>query len=266
MKCIDPNIGNLISLYEFNQLSDEERRKFETHLLECDYCFQNLYSLSPVIEKIKEDPEPFLAVLQKKESVWVRLKNEIVEFGESFENIWGQIPLVWQYTIPAVAAVSVLFFVFFQSESELSNIAHIEPLPYRSLKVKGSSLKNKANQLFEKGMEAYTRKNYSTAVEILELALQKDSTNEKFPFYIGISYLLLDDADPAIIYLKKTIDLADNLYREKAYWYLGNAWLVKGKRQYALDSFNKVIEFEGDYEWEAREMIKKIQNFKKENN
>jgi len=45
---------------------------------------------------------------------------------------------------------------------------------------------------------------------------------------------------------------------EKCYWYLGNAYLLKNDGKKALAMFKKAMAMEGDYEWEAREMIKMI--------
>jgi hypothetical protein len=54
MSCTDQNIGKLIGSYELDILSEDERRQFENHLLECEDCFQNLYQTAPITKLIRE--------------------------------------------------------------------------------------------------------------------------------------------------------------------------------------------------------------------
>ena len=62
-----------------------------------------------------------------------------------------------------------------------------------------------------------------------------------------------------LFYLKKVIHFGEDFLYEKCYWYLGNAYLLRNDRKKALEMFEKVIAMEGDYEWEAREMIQEIE-------
>jgi hypothetical protein len=54
MTCTDQDIGKLIGSYELGLLTDEERRQFEEHLLDCEYCFQSLYRTAPITNLIRE--------------------------------------------------------------------------------------------------------------------------------------------------------------------------------------------------------------------
>jgi len=47
---------------------------------------------------------------------------------------------------------------------------------------------------------------------------------------------------------------------EQCYWYLGNAYFLKNDVKKAIEMFEKVVAMEGDFEWEAREMVEKISN------
>ena len=53
MPCTDPTTGQLIGSYELGLLSDEERKRFEAHTLQCEHCFQDLYRTAPLIAKMK---------------------------------------------------------------------------------------------------------------------------------------------------------------------------------------------------------------------
>lgn len=54
MSCADRGIGELIGGYELGLLSDQEKERFEEHLLECEYCFENLYKTAPIAQLIRE--------------------------------------------------------------------------------------------------------------------------------------------------------------------------------------------------------------------
>jgi hypothetical protein len=50
MACTDPELGKLIGSYELNLLSDEERKRFEDHVVTCDECVKDLYRMAPVAQ------------------------------------------------------------------------------------------------------------------------------------------------------------------------------------------------------------------------
>jgi hypothetical protein len=52
MPCTDPETGRLIGSHELKLLSDEERVRFEAHLMRCDHCFQDLYRTTPLVAKM----------------------------------------------------------------------------------------------------------------------------------------------------------------------------------------------------------------------
>ena len=54
MSCTDRGIGDLIGGYELGLLSDQERERFEDHLLECETCFESLYKMAPLAHLIRE--------------------------------------------------------------------------------------------------------------------------------------------------------------------------------------------------------------------
>jgi len=52
MACTDPELGKLIGSYELNLLSDEERKRFEDHVVACDECVKDLYRMAPVVQRM----------------------------------------------------------------------------------------------------------------------------------------------------------------------------------------------------------------------
>lgn len=254
MSCTDSNVGELITLYEFGELSEDDRRKFEAHLLSCDYCFQSLYELAPAIARMRESPKLFLPALVR-EPLWVKIKRILAALIPEKRQVW--------IAIPATAVVVLLLFLL-RPSPELSDLARIEPVPYRSLQVKSGVESTDAERLFEEGMAVYVQKDYANAIGKLVLAVRLDSSNASFHFYLGLCYLLSDNVDPAISHFQLAIALGGDSVLEKAYWYLGNTWLLQGKREVALEAFRKVVEIEGDYQWEAEEIIGKIEGLSRQ--
>lgn len=54
MGCTDRKTGLLIGAYELGLLSGEEKRRFEEHLLQCQYCSDSLYRAVPIMQLIRE--------------------------------------------------------------------------------------------------------------------------------------------------------------------------------------------------------------------
>src|SRR5437868_1682369 len=52
-KCSDKRLGQLIGLYELGALDEKERRRFQDHFIACDYCYQQVYSLEPVMNAFR---------------------------------------------------------------------------------------------------------------------------------------------------------------------------------------------------------------------
>lgn len=259
MNCTDPEIGKLISLYEFEQLSEGDRRKFDAHLLSCDYCFQNLYSLSPIVTRMREHPNKFLSVLAQQPSVWATMKLKIVaQFKKVIQEI-ARMPLPMRIAIPSAALATLLFILLIQPQPRLADLAQIEPLPYHPLRIKQGTTVDEADRLFNEGMQYYSSHDYSRAINKLMEAVSHQPQNPNFHFYLALSYLLTDQTDAAIPHLQRTIELRESSNSEIVYWYLANAWLLKGNKTEALQALEDVVAFDGEYAWRAKEIISDIE-------
>jgi hypothetical protein len=75
MSCTDQDLGKLLGSYELGLLSDEERRRFENHLLECETCFQSLYQGAPITSLIRKEnlaPSQSVELQDEKEKAPIR--------------------------------------------------------------------------------------------------------------------------------------------------------------------------------------------------
>lgn len=70
-KCTNPDVGRMLGLYEFGRLSPIEKEKFENHLLECDFCYQELYDFSPAVKTIRKNIKEFKKAARiEKTTLW----------------------------------------------------------------------------------------------------------------------------------------------------------------------------------------------------
>ncbi|UCE17166.1 MAG: tetratricopeptide repeat protein, partial [Gemmatimonadota bacterium] len=114
---------------------------------------------------------------------------------------------------------------------------------------------------FEEGMAAYNDGNFSKAVEKLSEATQVKPEFGEAYFYLGISYLMIEDEGRAIDALQKSAVLLKGYpFGEQSNWYLGMAYLKLGKGGKALKEFQRVVDLDGPYKVNAERMIEKIKS------
>ena len=72
--CIDRRLGDLIHAYELDMLSVDQRRQFETHLLECDACFEQVKQFADANSLLNFDPDvrKLAARIESEEAAVVR--------------------------------------------------------------------------------------------------------------------------------------------------------------------------------------------------
>lgn len=56
-ECTDKRYGDLLHAYELNLLPDEERQRFEVHLLECHSCFERVKDMESVSQLLNQDQD-----------------------------------------------------------------------------------------------------------------------------------------------------------------------------------------------------------------
>ena len=268
MGCTNPEIGKFIGRYEFGLLNDEEKKKFELHLMECDDCFEELYSLSPAVKALRDNPEFYLAELGAKEPLFAKLKKLWNDGLEALSSVLRIRPRLIKVAVPVIAttAVAVLVMTIFLSQpGEYSRLALIEKDFYKPLALRTGVDYEDYEILYHDGMVAYVDGDYALAIKNLSKSVRLNPNYPKGQFYLGLSYLLKYKIDEAIHYLEKTISTTDDeTLLEKSHWYLGNAYLKRDKGSKALKEFRKVIEFQGRFQSDAEEMVGKIKKLKAE--
>jgi hypothetical protein len=100
-ECTNPNVGIMLHGYELKALTEAEMELFETHLLECERCFQELRAFEQQSglllrdSRIRQQTSQLASTEAKGESRWVRL----------WHLLWPRVPYVLR---PAVIYVIAL--------------------------------------------------------------------------------------------------------------------------------------------------------------
>jgi len=266
MRCINKKIGKLLFLYEFEKLSPGQKDLFEAHLLECDYCFQQLHNLAPVVKKMRDDPYAFYpALVTRPKTPWYKKLLSTIK-SMIWQPVWASAPLARPAFVVALLALVVLIGVQFWpgSPQNYAGLARIEPVRYIPLNTKGAYDRTNAEQLFIEGMQLYAKHQYLRAATKLDSARAYNPEDIGTQFYLGLNYLLAEKPDSAIIYFQKVIANGDNPFIEKSHWYLGNAWLLREDAKQALEEFEKVMKINGTYKWKAEEILNNINKLNKD--
>lgn len=276
MKCTNPKLKKLVSLYQFNLLDEQEKITVEAHLLECDSCFEELYQLSPIIDVMEEMPECFNEVLKTKPGFLGRMFSTVKKWLRTFReqsisfinatghaiNEWIAIPAV-RILVPAMALAVVLLLILWPQSQNYSDLAIINnasyaPLHFRGL-VNGYSA---ADELLDHGIKLYEQQKYAEAVSKLQAYTRQRADDPYGHFYVGLSLLHTNEFKNAVDHLKTAANLAKKqgkeILLEKSYWFLGNAYLKLNDVDNSLQQFQQVIEINGQYATDANKQIERI--------
>jgi anti-sigma factor RsiW len=83
--CRQPELGKLLHAYELGMLSDDDRTRFEAHLLDCEACFGEITQLEGVSSLLRDDVD--VAALIRREAAPTASKPLLARWRES---LWPQ--------------------------------------------------------------------------------------------------------------------------------------------------------------------------------
>jgi tetratricopeptide (TPR) repeat protein len=117
----------------------------------------------------------------------------------------------------------------------------------------------KPSKAFDSAMAAYEANDYAGAIEQLETLTELEPANAAdVHFYLGISLLMVDRKEDAIIRLKEALQFSSGAQNESRHYYLALAYLKENDLQQATVELDKVIEMRGEYGQAARDLKQKI--------
>ena len=107
-------------------------------------------------------------------------------------------------------------------------------------------------------MRLYKKDDFQAAISNLEKATEIDSGQGKFWLYLGISYYLDRQPEPAIEALTKARQRLDTVQRNRALWFLAQAHLLDGDAESSIPILQALSHQQLEYAQEANNLLKKI--------
>jgi TolA-binding protein len=262
MDCKRVTAEDVAEHYLFGRLADADRDAFESHVFECDRCFDDLRTLQAVQAELQSMP-PTAALAAARRGwfpVWVAAAAAVAlaaalglwAFGDASTRIGdrtGQEASSAGRSQPAASdrpdAVA----------ARVAELTRVEPPPYIPLTVRSA---DDWRARFDAAMAAYAMGRYAEAAEGLEIVASRQPAAANVRFFLGISYLMLDRTDDAVGALRRCVDIGDPAYADDAQFFLAKAWLRKGNREAATSALDVVSRSNGPRAPEARNLQKTL--------
>jgi tetratricopeptide (TPR) repeat protein len=117
---------------------------------------------------------------------------------------------------------------------------------------------DRAHEVFRLAMQDYMKGDYSAAIPGLRNAVNASPRTAGYQFYLGASYLLTSQFEPAVDALGKAATLDDTAYTEPAHFYLAKAYLNVGNVSAAEAELQTTVRLGGGYEAQARAILHQL--------
>jgi tetratricopeptide (TPR) repeat protein len=271
-KCTNEDIGQLITFYEMGLLDDKDRTLFENHAQECEFCLHELQRMQPKLDVVFKHREELLNNLRAKGIAFENERNKLLKqsaiskapsktFWDGFKNFTTNKWLP-KAAIPAIAAAAVIIFVLFLPKSPAPGNPYyrylsFEKAPY--LPTGGTRVRESdAQHQFNEGMRLYQVDDLQGAIDNLEKAVGIDSSQGSFWLYLGISYYLNRQPESAIDALTTARQKLDTVQRNRALWYLAQAYLLDGDAENSVPILQLLSHQRLEYAQESDRLLTKI--------
>jgi len=260
MKCTNSSAGALLTQYALNLLNEEDRCRFEEHVMSCESCRQELLEFDPMLGAIGARREQVVNALHEQGISFESLKAELLSTKKRgmprnvSRPLSGTMASLFRFRIlvPAAAlAVIALLILSFPNGSERVNpylpILSFDKFAYQEMPSRAMSAAPSTDSLFSKAMAAYNANDYKSAEQLLLNATQESPNEWSIWFFLGVTYYLDKQAAPAIAALLQADSLNRYALEIETKWYLAQAYLLNNDPEKALPYFLWIQEKPGEY-------------------
>ncbi len=272
-RCRDEDLGHFITFYETGALTEAERIRFENHLLECDFCRRELQEMQPAYAALNEHRQEILAQLSAEGLNFSKRKQQLLD-AQTLGGAEKTSPAIWwdrllqaaagisrpRVAIPALAVgAALILFLLWSPSREPANpyllYLNFEKAFFQAGEVRSESA---APDAFRQGMELYQQDDFLGAIGHLEKAAQSHPDEGTTWLYLGISYYLERQPKPAIEALRRAEQLTEPAQRNRALWYLAQAYLMEGSPDLSLPLLRTLASQKLEYATEADTLLVRI--------
>jgi hypothetical protein len=243
-------------MYEFGGLDQSDKAAFLGHLVGCEYCHDQAYSMEPVAIAFRnhratlQRSRTSAPVLQTPSSQWSVLLwalKRAVPLTVSVLLVVGGALVTWRATSKPPAQVEVSRW------ADIKVPKAVYTAPETTVVVR------EPDTIFVRAMAAYQRDDLDVAIEQLQtLSEMRPSNLGEVSFYEGVSLLLVGRSQDAIAPLKRALENGDRGQVERSRYYLALAYLKCNHLPQAIAEIEAVIESGGEYLTAAKQLRKHI--------
>lgn len=138
----------------------------------------------------------------------------------------------------------------------LRELGRFEPPAWSPQTLRGESSSPAA---LEAGLRRYQVRDWAGAAPLLEQAAQAAPRDPRPAFFLGATLLLEGRVEPGVAQLRRVVALGDTPYLEEAHLLLARACLRRGDGAGAERELAAVVDLQGDFEPQARELRRRLQ-------
>jgi tetratricopeptide (TPR) repeat protein len=276
MECTNPHLGQLIVRYDLGALGESEREPFAAHLLLCDACYEEVYSMAPIMAALRQRR----AAIERGEIVGDRARVQAA-IESTVSPFWLTRPAILVAASLLMAVGAVLFAIQLARQPSTQDIAQpaepMAPAPdvAANLSSAGTALEipkavyaparrplvlrdDTSATAFEQAMMAYQQNNFAAAAEQLEVVSRLEPEHVEAHLYWGVSLLLAGQDREALAPLRQAVELSDGGLHESSRYYLALAYLKTNQPDHALAELDAVIQLAGQHQAAARQLKQRL--------
>lgn len=205
-------------------------------------------------------------------SIEFDLASELVATGEGGGLADSPIAvptLDWRVPVGIAATLLVtltLWIVFLENDrsrdngghgSNLSQLAAVEPLPAVESVLRGDP-DQRRNQVWSDAMQRYAAGDYAATIALLAPIAAERPADALTQLYLGVASLETGASADAVAALERAAQHGEGLLTERALWYLAHAQLAQRDVARAIETLQRLIAAEGDYELNARDKLEAV--------
>jgi len=275
--CARPELGALIARFEHDLLDEEERRRLEEHLLECDACFAELERGARVAATFRDHAPELLRALNRGPAATDAGAPALRRFGRLVQV--GLTGLRRPAILASVLAAAVVAIVLLRPHPGRLDITQWARFPTDvavTADVRGASGPevgappaeagaetpaagpDELDELIATGRGHIAAGNYGSAERFLSAARERAPESPEVAWLLGLALALGAAPERAIVPLEFAAASPDSATATLALWILANCHLRLEQADRAVQRLEEVRAGGGPYAEEAGRVLEKI--------
>ncbi len=245
--------SSVLPLYELGRLSQEERDRFEGHVLTCDACFAELERGSIVTATLREQRERFLAAVQPLAGA---RSGGASGMASRLRSILSR--RVLTPALVAVAAIAVVVLFTSRDQGDVRKWATFPGDIESAELLRAPGSQDPVQEALNIGAGHYDLGHIDEAERYFRAALARDSTSSRASYFLGLCKIRRGKPDEASAPLRDALRTAPTNERSRIAWALANAHLAAGQIEESRRVLEDMIAEGGEWSEEAGLLLQRL--------